>query len=73
MAGAVTAAQLSGTGVWAVRHGKPLIGMAGYPEANLGEVGAPAVALTAVTAVGALAAGVVVITARAYRPRSPER
>lgn len=55
VAGTVTAAQLACTGVWAARHWKPIIGMAGYPEANLDEVRTLAVTLAAVAALAALA------------------
>ncbi|GAA2385843.1 hypothetical protein Cme02nite_72910 [Catellatospora methionotrophica] len=55
VAGAITAAQLCATGVWAFRHWRPMIGMNGIPEANLNEVRPLAQALAIVSALAVLA------------------
>lgn len=68
VAGAVTAAQLCAIGVWAARHWRPLVGMAGYPEANLGEVRALAMAMAAGAAVATLACLAVVRRSEVWRP-----
>jgi hypothetical protein len=68
MAGAVTAAQLCAIGVWAARHWRPMIGMNGIPEANIGQVRALALAMAAGAAVATLACLAVVRRSGVWRP-----
>lgn len=68
VAGAVTAAQLCAIGVWAARHWRPMIGMNGIPEVNLGQVRALALAMAASAAVATLASLAVVRRSDVWRP-----
>ncbi|MEU8007354.1 hypothetical protein AB0B66_39855 [Catellatospora sp. NPDC049111] len=68
MAGAITAAQLCAIGVWAARHWRPMIGMNGIPEANLGQVRTLALVMAASAAVATLACLAVVRRSGVWRP-----
>ncbi|GIG04948.1 hypothetical protein [Catellatospora coxensis] len=68
VAGAITGAQLCAIGVWAARHWRPMIGMVGYPEANLGQVQALALVMAASAAVATLACLAVVRRSGVWRP-----